>query len=83
VVVVKAQEQLDAIELDHINGFSGRYGDTIHMHPQIENTLIYVIGGLIVIENMNKRHEQSLLRGHDMDVSALVVSRSGRLIASG
>ncbi|CAD8212252.1 unnamed protein product [Paramecium pentaurelia] len=75
--------QSDAIELDHMNGFSGRYRDVIHLHPQKESTIVYALAGLIVIENLNDKHQQLFLRGHDMDISALTLSKTGRYIASG
>jgi hypothetical protein len=44
---------------------------------------VYAIAGLVVIENFNDKHEQMFLRGHDMDISALAVSRTGKFVASG
>lgn len=38
---------------------------------------------LVGIENLNDPNTQFLLRGHDMQVSALSVSQSGSYIASG
>ena len=39
-----------------MNGFSGRYRDVIHLHPQKESTIVYALAGLIVIENLNDKH---------------------------
>ena len=41
------------------------------------------MGSLASIENLNDPQMQVTLRGHDMQVSALAVSPSGKLIASG
>ena len=49
----------------------------------MENTLIYNIGGLLVIENLMNKHNQEFLRGHDMEISAIAVSNSGNIIATG
>jgi cilia- and flagella-associated protein 52 len=45
--------------------------------------LIYPIGGLLVIENLYDKSRQQFLRGHDMEISAVAVSSSGKLIATG
>jgi len=39
-----------------MNGFSGRFNDVIHFHPIKENTIVYALAGLIVIENLNDKH---------------------------
>jgi WD40 repeat protein len=41
------------------------------------------MGCLVSIENLNDPHNQKFLRGHDMPVCALAVSRTGKYIASG
>ena len=38
---------------------------------------------LLVIENVLDKHQQQFLRGHDMEISAIAVSNSGRMIATG
>lgn len=45
--------------------------------------MIYNIGGLLVIENLHDKHKQEFLRGHDMEISTIAVSNSGKLIATG
>ena len=40
------------IEMDHSLGYNGAYPDTVKFHPTMENTLLYNIGGLLVIENL-------------------------------
>lgn len=71
------------LEMDHSLGYNGSYADTIKFHPTMENTLLYNIGGLLVIENLMDKHNQEFLRGHDMEISALAVSNSGNIIATG
>ena len=41
------------------------------------------MGSLASIENLSDSQRQLTMRGHDMQVSALAVSPSGKLIASG
>jgi len=55
----------------------------VHHHPFEKDTLIYNIGGLLVLENLHDKHKQQFLRGHDMEISAIAVSNSGSLIATG
>ena len=45
--------------------------------------MIYNIGGLLVIENLHDKHKQEFLRGHDMEISTIAVSNSGKLMATG
>jgi len=69
--------------MDHSIGYNGKYPDTIKFHPTMENTLIYNIGGLLVVENLQDKHKQEFLRGHDMEITAIAVSNSGNMIATG
>jgi WD40 repeat protein len=55
----------------------------VHYHPVEKDTLIYNIGGLLVIENLHDKHKQQFLRGHDMEITAISISNSGRMIATG
>ena len=75
--------QQTLLEMDHSIGYNGKYADTIKYHPTMENTLLYNIGGLLVIENLMDKHNQEFLRGHDMEISAIAVSNSGNIIATG
>ena len=71
------------VEMDHSLGYNGKYPDTVKFHPTMENTLVYNIGGLLVIENLTDKNNQEFLRGHDMEISAIAVSNSGNIIATG
>ncbi len=73
----------ELIELAHSIGYTGKYQRTLLYHPTIADTLIYNNGGLIVIENLHEKHKQEFLRGHDMEVSAMAISFSGKLLATG
>jgi hypothetical protein len=74
---------LQLLELEHVIGVTGRYPETLRMHPAVENTYITAIGMHVVVNDIYDPHNQKFLKGHDADVSALDVSSSGRLIASG
>jgi len=71
------QQDLEILELEHVIGYNGKFPHTIHYIPNTKNYFAYSIGGLIVIENAEDKHNQRFLRGHDMAVSALVVGASG------
>lgn len=71
------------IEMEHSIGYNGKYSNTVHFHPTDKDTLIYSIGGLVVIEDLHDKHKQEFLRGHDMEISAIAVSNSGKLLATG
>ena len=69
--------------MEHSIGYNGNYSNTVHFHPTKENTLIYNIGGLLVIEDLHDKHKQEFLRGHDMEISCIAVSPNGNMIATG
>jgi len=71
------------LELEHSIGYNGKYQSTVHYHPVEKDTLIYNIGGLLVLEDLHDKHKQQFLRGHDMEISAISISNSGRMIATG
>lgn len=71
------------LEMEHSIGYNGGYPNTVCFHPTLKDTLVYNIGGLLVIEDLHDKHKQEFLRGHDMELSAIAVSATGRMIASG
>ena len=73
----------ELIELAHSIGYSGKYQKTLLYHPTLADTLIYNSGGLVVIENLHEKHQQDFLRGHDMEITAMTISFSGKLLATG
>lgn len=80
---VSQQKPVEILELEHSIGYNGKYQDTVHFHPTHKDTFMYNIGGLLVLENLHDKHQQQFLRGHDMEISAIAVSKSGRLVATG
>lgn len=73
----------DLLELEHVFGYSGKYQGTVQYHPTEESMILYTIGSLVVIEDINNKHSQWFLKGHDNDVTALAISGNGLLVASG
>lgn len=73
----------ELVELAHSIGYTGKYQRTLLYHPTQADTLIYNNGGLVVIENLHEKHQQDFLRGHDMEITAMAISFSGKLLATG
>lgn len=73
--------QEDSVKLDHLIGFSALPGG-IHLHPNATD-YFYAAGASIVIGNLTDPHRQRILRGHSGSISALSISKSGCMIASG
>ena len=71
------------IEIDHIIGFSGKYKQSLHYHNKMPGIILYSIGSYIIIEDINDKHKQTVLKGHDNDISIIALSNSGKLVASG
>ena len=72
-----------ALELEHVIGFTGRFQSTLQLHPRHETGLVYALGASVVLGDVTDPHEQIFLRKHDATVSALDLSPSGALLASG
>ena len=73
----------DVMELEHVIGYTGKAGNTLHYHPTQPNTIVYGMGAVVVIQNLQDAHQQDFLRGHDNEISAIAVSTDGGLVASG
>ena len=67
----------ECLELEHIIGYAGKSLKTMHYHPKVTKLFVYSIGGTIVLEDVNDKHKQDFLRGHDMAITALDISLSG------
>lgn len=73
----------DPLQLEHMIGYAGLFKHTVIAVPNRSNVFIKSMGCNVTIENLDDQFDQKYLRGHDMQISALAVSRSGNLIASG
>ena len=71
------------MQLDHMLGFSGKYNSTVIAHPQDDSIYIKSMGSLVVVGDIDDVHKQLFLRGHDMVITSLAASPSGRFLASG
>ena len=73
----------DPVELEHVIGWTGRYPGTLLCHPSQDSTYISALGASVCVGDVYDPHKQRFLRGHDATVSAVAVSSTGRLVASG
>ncbi|OQS03653.1 hypothetical protein THRCLA_04030 [Thraustotheca clavata] len=71
------------MELEHVIGFTGRAKDTLHAHPKDSDVFITSMGAAVIVGRVSDSHSQEFLRAHDEEITALSVSRSGLLLASG
>ena len=68
----------DILELEHVIGSNSKYSHCVRFINNTKGYYVYLIGGLIVIEDINDKHNQRFLRGHDMDVSCISIGASGK-----
>lgn len=71
------------LELEHMLGFTGSRLGTLLSHPRLSDVFIKSMGSAIVVGDLNDPHQQEFLRGHDMEITALALSPSGNMLASG
>lgn len=76
-------DRLEPLQLEHIVGYEGINRQTIVALKHDENLYMKSLGNLVSIENLLDPHNQILLRGHDMPISAISLSPSGSMIATG
>lgn len=70
-----------ALEREHLCGLNHKYLNVVQYHPTKNHLLVYAVGSVVLIEDVNDPHSQVFLRGHDAEVSALALSET--LLASG
>ena len=70
------------LDLDHSMGYNGNLKKSVLLHPNLKD-YIYIAGGSVLISEMNDSNNQSILRGHDDEVTCVAISSSGKLLASG
>ncbi len=70
------------LELEHGMGYNGSIPNSLLLHPNLVE-YVYIAGGCIIIAEMNDPNQQTLLRGHDDEVTCIALSPNGKLLASG
>jgi len=71
------------LELEHAIGYTGRHAQTLLLHPNLPECTAFAIGCTVVLGKLDDPHEQEFLRGHDEAISALSISPTGMMVASG
>jgi WD40 repeat protein len=69
------------LDLSAVIGFQGKVVDGLILHPDNEH-LLFPLGTTIVVRHIISR-TQKFLRGHENRISVIVVSSSGKYLASG
>jgi len=64
-------------------GYTGRHAQTLLLHPNLPECTAFAIGCTVVLGKLDDPHEQEFLRGHDEAISALSISPTGMMVASG
>ncbi len=73
----------DVLELEHVIGYAGQNLDTVHYCVGDKNMFVKGMGAVVVLGDLSDPHKQEFLRAHDEEITALAISPSGNLIASG
>ena len=76
------QQQENCIELEHVIGYTGKYGHTISIHPKNSKYILYPIGGVLVVGDMTDAHNQQFLTEHDEEITCVAMAPSGKLLAT-
>ncbi|GMI03858.1 hypothetical protein TrVE_jg2531 [Triparma verrucosa] len=71
------------LELEHVIGYTGHYWETLQAHPVDPTVYVKSMGSVVAICDTSDPHNQQFLRAHDMEISAMSISPSGNMIASG
>ena len=70
------------MDLEHAIGFDSKASNSLHVHPD-GSSVIYVLGGCVVISQLKDAHNQVFLRGHNDQVTCVDLTKDGSLLASG
>jgi len=78
------EEERTRLELDHAIGYTGHFANTCLCHPTKSNTIVYNTGTVLVVSDTSSvPHKQQFIHGHDAEISAMCLSKSGKFLASG
>ena len=73
---------VDVLPLEGVIGFSGGIMHALVLHPN-DTHVIYPLGSTVVIRNVEKPSDQTLLQGHTDSVTCIALSTDGSTMASG
>lgn len=70
-------------EMAHMLGLNSKIRNSVQCHPSLPDTLIYTVGGTIVIEDMNDKNNQVFFKHGNYQISCFKVSNTGAYLAVG
>ena len=70
-------------ELSHIIGLNTNIEKCIQAHPTMSDTIIYSVGGIIIVEDLNDRNNQIYFRHGTNQIGAFRISNNGQFLAVG
>lgn len=70
-------------ELSHIIGLNTNVNKCLQAHPTMTDTLLYAVGGIVVIEDLNDRNNQVYFRHGKNQINCFKISNSGKFLAVG
>jgi WD40 repeat protein len=70
-------------ELSHIIGLNTNIEKSIQAHPTMMDTIIYSVGGIIVVEDLNDRNNQVFFRHGRNQIGSFRISNNGQFLAVG
>lgn len=69
----REDDDQNPLQIEHTIGYAGDYRQTVLAAVNDQNIYIKSLGSLVLVENLTDPHDQKLLRGHDMEVSSIVI----------
>ena len=70
-------------ELAHIIGFNNKTSKCVQAHPIMSDTVIYAVGGTVIVEDLNEKNNQIFFRHALNQISCIRLSNNGKFIAVG
>jgi len=70
-------------ELAHIIGFNNKASKCVQAHPIMADTIIYAVGGTVIVEDLNEKNNQIFFRHALNQISCIRLSNNGKFIAVG
>lgn len=70
-------------ELAHIIGINSSNYQCVQANPCMAETILYPVGGMIIIEDLREKNNQIFFRHGNNEISCFSVSHKGKMIAVG
>lgn len=70
-------------ELAHIIGINSSINQCVQAHPSMADTILYPVGGIIIVEDLVEKNNQIFFRHGKNQISCFSISHNGKMIAVG